>query len=452
MTQDRVTDISNTLSYQRNFTYDPVGNRLSQTIDEGAGATTITSSYDTRDRLRTVDGRMYGWDASGRLTSQAGEGSTTYEWNSESSLVRVTVDDGTLVETTYDADGNRVRTAVTAQGETTVVVDYLVDTASFLSHVVADVVNQQVQRLYIRADDQLVGFLQPASMIQRYYHADGLGSVRALSDDMGEVTDRYAFTAFGELTEHQGNDSNAYLFAGERLEPNSCFYYLRARWLDSSAGRFVGMDPLMGSPRDPRSLHKYLYAHLDPINSVDPTGKYTLTQAMATLANIAVLALSALSIIQGVHHISEGKIARGAIEVALGFMGVGAFVGSVRFLSFATGPINAAIRVRYLAALDDMAALVPRMRAAGQSSERIARTVVQMRNAAKIDARAVMIQEGGFAGKVIVKGLELANRIRYGNPVGPTAEWLLARKGSWDAVVSGATRANQAVNRFSGVL
>ncbi len=40
----------------------------------------------------------------------------------------------------------------------------------------------------------------------RYLHADGLGSTRVLTDEEGVMTDRYAYTAFGELYQREGSD------------------------------------------------------------------------------------------------------------------------------------------------------------------------------------------------------------------------------------------------------
>lgn len=55
-------------------------------------------------------------------------------------------------------------------------------------------------------------------------------------------------------------------------------YYNRARWYDPATGRFNRTDPFAGSPQDPQSVHKYLYAHCNPINSVDPTGETSLME------------------------------------------------------------------------------------------------------------------------------------------------------------------------------
>jgi hypothetical protein len=55
-----------------------------------------------------------------------------------------------------------------------------------------------------------------------------------------------------------------------------------ARWLNPNTGRFQTMDSFEGSQPDPLSLHKYLYAHCDPINRVDPSGNTDLIETIST--------------------------------------------------------------------------------------------------------------------------------------------------------------------------
>lgn len=39
----------------------------------------------------------------------------------------------------------------------------------------------------------------------------------------------------------------------------------------------MSVDPLEGDPDQPLSLHRYLYAHAQPLNNTDPTGLITLS-------------------------------------------------------------------------------------------------------------------------------------------------------------------------------
>ncbi len=275
LTTETVSDALG-MVYRNVFGYDPAGNRIRQDRTRratGGGTTTavITYGYDSRDRLLTGDSAAYGWDADGNLTSRSGPAGATYQWDFEDRLVQATLADGTVVRHEYDVDGVRVRTEVTPAGGPATVVEYLVDMSGPLSQVVAEGPNTTtVATLYVRGDD-LLAVIRGAQA--RWYHADGLGSIRALTDETGAVTDRWSFEAFGSLLSHQGTDPQAYLFAGEPLDPNLGFYQLRARWMDPALGRFASTDPHPGSEFDPASLHKYLYARNAPTVFIDPTGR-----------------------------------------------------------------------------------------------------------------------------------------------------------------------------------
>jgi RHS repeat-associated protein len=67
-----------------------------------------------------------------------------------------------------------------------------------------------------------------------------------------------------------------YRYSGEQWDPELGMYYLRARYYNPDTDRFWTMDSFEGIGQDPLSLHKYLYAHDDPINNVDPSGMYSL--------------------------------------------------------------------------------------------------------------------------------------------------------------------------------
>jgi RHS repeat-associated protein len=68
-----------------------------------------------------------------------------------------------------------------------------------------------------------------------------------------------------------------------------CFY-LRARWMDPSTGRFVSEDPYAGNSEDPVTMHRFLYANNSPVMMNDPTGRMSLFEASATVAVVGILA------------------------------------------------------------------------------------------------------------------------------------------------------------------
>ena len=126
----------------------------------------------------------------------------------------------------------------------------------------------------------------------RYVQADGFGSTRLLTDETGAVTDAIDYDAFGNVIARTGATEIDHLYRGEALDPTTGFYYLRARYYDPNNARFLTQDTFAGYSSDPRSLHKYTYTHNDPVNGMDPSGRFTLTELSAasdiqsTLANL----------------------------------------------------------------------------------------------------------------------------------------------------------------------
>ncbi|HEX6164895.1 MAG TPA: RHS repeat-associated core domain-containing protein, partial [Vicinamibacterales bacterium] len=254
------------------FVYDAVGNRTSRNRSIGGGAVATTLyTYDDRDRLLIEGGVTNTWDVNGRLTSTSD--GTTHVWDSEGRLLMTSLAAGGSVTNDYDADGNRVRTTNFPAGGAVEVTNFLVDARRGLSHVIVEYAPGNVVKAeYVRGGDQLLSVSRPGGT--RFYHADGLGSIRLLTDETGAVTDTYTFDAFGALTGRTGSDPNPYLFTGEPLSPISGLYHLRARWMNPAGGGFLSIDPVDGVIEQPRTLNRYHYAVNDPVNYVDPTGEF----------------------------------------------------------------------------------------------------------------------------------------------------------------------------------
>jgi RHS repeat-associated protein/uncharacterized repeat protein (TIGR01451 family) len=240
------------------YTYDPVGNRLSR-ISSLSAVLSATSAYDANNRLLSDV-----YDANGNTTGADGR---TFVYDFEN---RIKSADGGAVRITYDGDGNLA--AKTVGGVTT---QYLVDdlNPTGYSQVVEEIINGQVQQQYtyghtILSQRRWLG----GGWAVSFYSMDGHGSVRQLTDPAGGVTDTYTYDAFGKLISRTGTTPNPYLYAGERFDADLGLYHLRARHYNADRGRFVSMDPYPGDIDDPASLHKYLYANADPINFVDPSG------------------------------------------------------------------------------------------------------------------------------------------------------------------------------------
>jgi RHS repeat-associated protein len=124
----------------------------------------------------------------------------------------------------------------------------------------------------------------------RYLTANGHGSVPE-----GTVTDAYTYDAFGILIESwhlETATENVYLYTGEQWDPHLGMYYLRARYYHPDTGRFWTMDTFQGAIEDPLSLHKYLFAHANPANHVDPSGQSIIGELISMGIRVIVATLN----------------------------------------------------------------------------------------------------------------------------------------------------------------
>ncbi len=249
------------------FSYDAVGNRTQRVRDGAATA----YSYDVDDRLLTAGASTYGWDANGNLVTVSGPGGPIqYGYDAFDRMASVTTSSG-VAQYEYDVDGGQI--GVNAAGSN---VRRLVAhrNPTGLSQVLEERAgDSSLVARYTTGPDLLA---QTRGGATGTYLRDTLGSVRALADGAGSVTDSYRYDAWGAGLASTGATVNPLRFAGERLDHASGLYHLRARHLDPASGRFTSRDTFDGSPNRPASLNRYAYAEADPVNRVDPLGHESL--------------------------------------------------------------------------------------------------------------------------------------------------------------------------------
>jgi RHS repeat-associated protein len=119
--------------------------------------------------------------------------------------------------------------------------------------------------------------------------ADGHGSTRQLVSGTSSigVAEQYNYDAYGVGLALPDSPSTSLLYAGEQFDSVLKQYYLRARYYDPANGRFNQLDPFAGNNADPQSLHKYGYTQGDPVNGVDPTGRFNLVEVVLVTTIVA---------------------------------------------------------------------------------------------------------------------------------------------------------------------
>ncbi|PWQ95047.1 RHS repeat domain-containing protein, partial [Leucothrix arctica] len=266
------------------YEYDNIGNRTQGVVN---GITTAYT-YDDNDRLTQQGGEHYRYDDNGStLEMTIDDTVTAYQYNALNQLIEVQTREAGVVTDTlrYTYDINGIRTRSQENGTDT---RFVIDNNQAYAQVVQEQdATGQIQVNYLYGDDLLQ---QQRDTDISYYHYDGLGSTRLLTDSTGLLTDRYRYDAFGEDLETLGNTVNRYRFTGEQYDANLAFYYLRARYYNPHQGRFTQQDTWMGNNSDPITLHKYLYANANPVNMVDPTGNFSMGSAMSSINTMGTLA------------------------------------------------------------------------------------------------------------------------------------------------------------------
>ncbi len=253
--------------YNHSYQYDLVGNRT-ESVRDGV---TESYSYDANDRLISSGSTTYGYDDNGNRVEKNDSGITTYEYDYENRLAKTIAPNGETTLYTYDVDGNRV-----GKMDGTGTTEYVLDLHSNTGNV-------QVMEERNGSGALMVSYtyghnlmFQNRAGTRSFYHYDGQGSTRELTDLDELVTDSYLYDAYGRSLAVTGSTENAYRFVGEQFDPNVGLYYLRARYYDQNIGRFITTDPNQGDPQSPTSLHRYLYANNNPVNFTDPTGRFSL--------------------------------------------------------------------------------------------------------------------------------------------------------------------------------
>jgi RHS repeat-associated protein len=162
--------------------------------------------------------------------------------------------------------------------------------------------------------------------------------VRTLTDPSGAITDSYDYDAFGNLSYRSGTTPNDYLYSGEQFDVNLGFYYLRARYMNPSNGRFWTIDSYEGAHSDPRSLHKFSYANNSPADVVDPSGHIGIGSIIGEVN--AVTWRVSLKAYEFPRAIAAGRLLLAALNVASFF---GDNESRDLFITVSGGPLGAGL-------------------------------------------------------------------------------------------------------------
>jgi len=254
------------------YNFDAVGNRTS-TVNGG----TVNYTTNNMNQYTDVGGTAYTYDANGNLTS---DGTNTYIYDYENRLIQVVTPTDTITFA-YGPLGRRI-----SKTDSTGTIRYIYDGDQVIMET-DGTGTITATYAYGTGIDEVLTMTRGGSTY--YYHLDGLGSVKEITDSIGSTVEKYKYDVYGQpaIFDGAGNSltesaiGNSYMFTGRRYDSETGLYYYRARYYDPIKGRFTTRDPVgyLGG------INLYSYVSNSPLNFTDPLGLKKIDQRKEEFAN-----------------------------------------------------------------------------------------------------------------------------------------------------------------------
>jgi RHS repeat-associated protein len=138
-----------------------------------------------------------------------------------------------------------------------------------------------------------------------YYHGDHLGSTQKMTKHARgtPIVFSAGYDPFGKPYAVSGTLAESFKFTGEKHDGPTGLVYLRARQYDPEIGRFVSLDPVLGSLSAPQSLNRYAYVVNNPLRYTDPTGEIAPLIALAIV--LLVVGTAGVGVGVASHYVPE---------------------------------------------------------------------------------------------------------------------------------------------------
>ena len=280
------------------YAYDKAGNRIRKTDVQGE----IRYLYNAKNQLiaeeSPADRKQFSYDRQGGIIEEKNAaGIRLFSYNSRHQQTRVETETGSVQENRYDAEG--LRFELLENGRRT----------SFVYHdgelLQEEGREEQGTSYHLGAGMEAFRRGQELS----YYHRDEQLSTVFVTDGQGEIRNSYQYDAFGIPLETTEQLNNRIRYTGQQYDDVTGQYYLRARYYNPVAGRFMQEDVYQGD-----GLNLYAYCGNNPVVYYDPSGYYTALgnlftdSVIETKGNSTDLKIAILKMITGDADISDATV------------------------------------------------------------------------------------------------------------------------------------------------
>lgn len=238
------------------YAYDKAGNRIRKMDVQGE----IRYLYNAKNQLiaeeSPADRKQFSYDRQGGIIEEKNAaGIRLFSYNSRHQQTRVETETGSVQENRYDAEG--LRFELLENGRRT----------SFVYHdgELLQEEGREEQKTSYHLGAGMEAFRRGQEL--SYYHRDEQLSTVFVTDGHRNVQNSYQYDAFGMSLGTTEKLNNRIRYTGQQYDELTEQYYLRARYYNPVAGRFMQEDVYQGD-----GLNLYAYCGNNPVVYDDPSG------------------------------------------------------------------------------------------------------------------------------------------------------------------------------------
>lgn len=262
-------------TYTHTYVYNAIGNITSGPVGTYVYGGSGGSLYANPHAATSINGVTNTYDKDGNNLT---DGTLTNTWNYKDQMTQ-TVNGGTTLNYLYDYAGDR-----SSYTDGTTTTDYANKLYNYDGA-------KKTKQVYV--GNQLVATIETVSAVVTpyYVHTDTVLGSNVITDGSGAKNQLLDYMPFGAVRINQQatsfNEKNQ--FGGHPLDSDTGLNYAGARYMNTTAGRFISQDPVFWIPErnidDPQMSNAYSYARNNPLTMVDPDGKEPVKAHVGTVSS-----------------------------------------------------------------------------------------------------------------------------------------------------------------------